>query len=70
LLSQTAASRFFDILSVQVDCTAIRIIKTHQQIDVRFDHVSFGYQADQPVIKDLSFDISAGSVVAIVGPTA
>jgi ATP-binding cassette subfamily B protein len=37
--------------------------------DVRFDHVSFGYQADQPVIKDLSFDISAGSVVAIVGPT-
>ena len=36
---------------------------------VRFDHVSFGYRPDQPLIKDLSISIPPASKVAIVGPT-
>lgn len=36
---------------------------------VQFDHVSFGYQSDQPLIKDLSISIPPASKVAIVGPT-
>jgi len=36
---------------------------------VDFDHISFGYKADIPVIHDFSADIKAGSNVAIVGPT-
>ena len=36
---------------------------------VQFDHVSFGYRSDQPLIKDLSISISPASKVAIVGPT-
>jgi len=36
---------------------------------VRFEHVSFGYDPAKPVIKDVSFDVAGGSVVAIVGPT-
>lgn len=36
---------------------------------VRFDHVSFGYRPDQPLIKDLSISIPPASMVAIVGPT-
>ena len=36
---------------------------------VRFDHVSFGYRSDQPLIKDLSISIPPASKVAIVGPT-
>lgn len=36
---------------------------------VQFDHVSFGYQPEQPLIKDLSISIPPASKVAIVGPT-
>lgn len=36
---------------------------------VKFDHVTFGYDSQKPVLHDVSFDIKGGSVVAIVGPT-
>jgi ABC-type multidrug transport system fused ATPase/permease subunit len=36
---------------------------------VRFENVTFGYAPDKPVLKDVSFDIPGGSVVALVGPT-
>jgi ABC-type multidrug transport system fused ATPase/permease subunit len=36
---------------------------------VRFENVTFGYAPDKPVLKNVSFDIPGGSVVALVGPT-
>ncbi|HEY9423795.1 MAG TPA: ABC transporter ATP-binding protein, partial [Microterricola sp.] len=36
---------------------------------VEFDHVSFSYSADVPLIDDLSFSAEPGHTVAIVGPT-
>jgi ATP-binding cassette subfamily B protein len=36
---------------------------------VRFEHVTFGYHPTRPVLHDLSFDVAAGQVVALVGPT-
>ncbi|MDD4867829.1 MAG: ABC transporter ATP-binding protein [Mycobacterium sp.] len=36
---------------------------------VQFEHVSFAYRADTPVIEDLSLVAEPGSTVAIVGPT-
>jgi ATP-binding cassette subfamily B protein len=36
---------------------------------VRFENVTFGYDPIKPVLKDVSFNIPAGSVVALVGPT-
>jgi ATP-binding cassette subfamily B protein len=36
---------------------------------VTFENVSFGYLKDKPVIRDVSFSVPGGSVVAIVGPT-
>ena len=36
---------------------------------VTFDHVRFGYTADQPLIRDLNAEIGSGQMVAIVGPT-
>ena len=38
--------------------------------DVVFDNVSFHYEDDEPVIRNLSFSIPAGQNVALVGPTA
>jgi subfamily B ATP-binding cassette protein MsbA len=36
---------------------------------IEFDHVSFGYEADKPILKDVSFKVEAGQVAAIVGPS-
>ena len=37
--------------------------------DVKFDHVRFGYQPDQPIIKDMTLEACAGQTIALVGPT-
>ncbi len=37
--------------------------------EVIFDHVTFGYKEDEPVIKDFSYVTKPGDRVAIVGPT-
>jgi len=34
-----------------------------------FDNVTFGYEAERTILKGLSFDVPAGSTVAIVGPS-
>lgn len=36
---------------------------------VTFDHVSFGYDPDVTIIKDMNLNVAPGDVVAIVGPT-
>jgi ATP-binding cassette, subfamily B, heavy metal transporter len=37
--------------------------------DVVFDRVSFAYENDRPILKDISFTIPAGKTVAVVGPS-
>jgi subfamily B ATP-binding cassette protein MsbA len=37
--------------------------------DIEFENVSFCYEADCPVLKDLSLTVKAGQLAAIVGPT-
>jgi len=36
---------------------------------IAFEHVAFGYVADAPVLRDVSFTIAPGQVVGIVGAT-
>ena len=36
---------------------------------LRFESVSFAYEPDRPILKDISFDIPAGKTVAVVGPS-
>ncbi|WP_323055757.1 ABC transporter ATP-binding protein/permease [Paucibacter sp. PLA-PC-4] len=36
---------------------------------VRFENVSFAYEAARPILKNLSFEIPAGKKVAVVGPS-
>lgn len=36
---------------------------------VRFDHVRFSYNPQEPLIKDLSIEAKPGQTIAIVGPT-
>lgn len=37
--------------------------------EITFENVSFGYLADRPILKDVSFTIPASQKVAIVGPS-
>lgn len=37
--------------------------------DVAFRNVSFGYEADNPIIKGLNLKVKEGQTIAIVGPT-
>jgi len=37
--------------------------------DIRFDHVTFGYDSARPVLRDFTAHIPAGSLAAVVGPT-
>ena len=36
---------------------------------VEFEHVSFAYNPDRGILKDVSFKVAAGKTVAIVGPS-
>ncbi|NLX12870.1 MAG: ABC transporter ATP-binding protein [Phycisphaerales bacterium] len=36
---------------------------------VRFEHVTFGYDPSKAVLHDIDFEVPAGKVVAVVGPT-
>jgi ATP-binding cassette, subfamily B, heavy metal transporter len=36
---------------------------------IRFENVSFAYEAARPILTDLSFEVAAGHTVAIVGPS-
>ena len=37
--------------------------------EIRFEHVRFAYDAERPIIEDLSFTVPPGHTVAIVGPS-
>ncbi len=40
-----------------------------QQASVRFDNVTFGYDANRSILHGISFEIPAGKTVAVVGPS-
>jgi ABC-type multidrug transport system fused ATPase/permease subunit len=37
--------------------------------EIRFDGVTFGYEADRPVLHDLDLELTPGSTVAVIGRT-
>ncbi|MBP3655275.1 MAG: ABC transporter ATP-binding protein [Clostridia bacterium] len=41
----------------------------HVQGGITFDHVSFAYNEESPVLRDVSFSCAPGKMLALVGPT-
>ena len=63
--------RIFDLLDQEEE---IRDRPDAHDLDPRhseivFDHVSFGYNPDRQILKDISFTVPEGSKVAVVGPS-
>lgn len=66
-----SAERVFEILDEKdevSDTTDAKVI-ANPTGQVQFDHVSFGYEVDKPIIENMNIDIQSGQTVAIVGPT-
>jgi ATP-binding cassette, subfamily B, heavy metal transporter len=51
------------------DLPAAAAIKIEASPTVEFDNVSFAYEADRPILHNVSFSIPAGKTVAVVGPS-
>jgi subfamily B ATP-binding cassette protein MsbA len=45
------------------------IAAPHFKGKIEFDHVSFSYKPESPILEDISFTIKPGEVAALVGPT-
>jgi ATP-binding cassette subfamily B protein len=66
-----ALANFFEVLDTRSqlqdspDAPDLKVTRGQ----VAFENVAFGYDPANPVIKDLSFVVPAGSTVAFVGPT-
>jgi len=73
VLQQTAAAaeRVFEFLEEPEEVleTSDPVVVEKLKGDVEFRNVTFGYDAELPVIHNLSAKIKAGQKIAIVGPT-
>jgi ATP-binding cassette subfamily B protein len=69
-LAIASAERIFELLdeSEQVPETVEASIAAPQG-HVEFQHVSFSYKSDEPLIVDMNIEARPGQTVAIVGPT-
>ncbi len=69
--SMTAAGRVVQIFDakLEIDSKADAIEKSKLQGHVKFENVTFGYNAGEPVLKDISFEVKPGQCVAILGAT-
>ncbi|MEJ8547290.1 ABC transporter ATP-binding protein [Brevibacillus borstelensis] len=66
-----AAERVFEILDEpEESAEPVSAAGTFApQGHVRFEHVSFGYKEEEPLIRNMNIDVKPGMTVAIVGPT-
>ncbi len=66
-----SAERVFDLLDTPQQSAepAVPMRPTGIQGRVEFEHVSFRYEPDKPIIEDLSLVAEPGHTIAIVGPT-
>lgn len=48
---------------------SLKQLKINSKTEIKFSNISFGYDERRTVIKDISFEVSNGKKVAIVGPT-
>lgn len=63
----TGAASLFELLDTPPEQDAGTRSLQHARGEIEFRDVSFGYEADQPVLKGLSFAVAAGETVALVG---
>lgn len=66
-----AAERIFRLLDEAPEVSDVSDAYVFKEVagEVALNHVSFGYQRNRSIIRDVSLTVPPGSLVAIVGPT-
>ena len=67
--SLAAIDRVFEVFDIEADVKEKPQAKRLPRLKggVTFDHVTFGYDPERPVLHDISLDIKPGEVIALVG---
>jgi len=65
----TAAERVFEVLDTESDSEKIKGSISTERLrgEVEFQHVNFGYERHQQVLKDVSFRVEPGHMLGLVG---
>ena len=69
----TDMDRMFSLLNTDkeiADSPDAKVLQIHNRglgPDIRFEHVSFHYESKREILKDVSFNIPAGTITAVVG---
>ncbi len=71
LATMAASERIFELLDLEPEVHDLPDAKVLPPIEghVRFEDVTFGYAANEPVLRNIDLDVPAGSAVALVGET-
>ena len=75
-----AMANMAELFSVDLQVKRLKAIQEYKEetkeqnyrtngYDITFDHVSFAYDPQKPVLKDVSFTAKQGQVTALVGPS-
>jgi len=66
-----AAERVFEFMDapVEIDERPDAVEFTGEHHTIRFEDVTFGYDPAEPVLEDIDFEVRAGQVAALVGPS-
>ncbi|MBE6508731.1 MAG: ABC transporter ATP-binding protein [Methanobrevibacter sp.] len=67
--AMAASERIFDFLEIGVEENPYEEKIEEITDEISFENVSFGYDEDELIIKDLSFKVKKGEKIAIVGET-
>jgi len=69
--AKASSARVFGLMDVPASVTTAPDATELTDVEgrVEYDHVTFGYDDDEDVIRDVSFDADPGDTVALVGPT-
>ena len=70
--ASTAGERVFEILDTPVEAESQPADRKPEPLEdlrgqIGFDHVSFGYEREEPVLHDICFDVKPGEMIGLVG---
>jgi len=70
-IAYAGASRIFEVLDAESEIQEIPKPKVLENCEgkIEFDEVSFYYNKEEPVLKNISFTANPGDMIAVVGPT-